>query len=284
MAHNNHPSTSSIETHEGTRKAFTLIELLIVIAIIALLAAILFPVFSRARENARRSSCQSNLKQIGLGIAQYAQDYDERLVQRRYVFSTTPSTTYYSWKIALDPYIKSTQVWICPSNPKKTVNCSDSNVNGINIKTSYGPNSAYNSDTGTSTPGTNLAKVAVITDPTRDSALHLAQIAAPATTIMVVEQTTSTTQPSASYSDFNPLDPGNHGDTLFSGHLGTGNYLFCDGHVKALKPLATIPASIGGTGTVNMWHRDNLTFVNANGKTPIAWINTVLNNSENTYN
>ena len=58
--------------------AFTLIELLIVIAIITILAAILFPVFARARENARRSACQSNLKQLGLGIAQYTQDYDER--------------------------------------------------------------------------------------------------------------------------------------------------------------------------------------------------------------
>ena len=57
---------------------FTLIELLIVIAIVAILAAILFPAFARARENARRASCQSNLKQIGLGLAQYIQDYDER--------------------------------------------------------------------------------------------------------------------------------------------------------------------------------------------------------------
>jgi prepilin-type N-terminal cleavage/methylation domain-containing protein len=61
------------------KRAFTLIELLVVIAIIAILAAILFPVFARARENARRSSCQSNLKQIGLGVLQYTQDYDETL-------------------------------------------------------------------------------------------------------------------------------------------------------------------------------------------------------------
>ena len=69
----------NIHLNAGTgvrRKAFTLVELLIVIAIIALLAAILFPAFSRARESARRSSCQSNLKQISLGLMQYAQEYD----------------------------------------------------------------------------------------------------------------------------------------------------------------------------------------------------------------
>src|SRR5215212_3202179 len=64
---------------QASRKAFTLIELLVVIAIIAILAAILFPVFARARENARRTSCLSNLKQLGLAFVQYTQDYDERL-------------------------------------------------------------------------------------------------------------------------------------------------------------------------------------------------------------
>lgn len=64
---------------KSTGKGFTLIELLVVIAIIAILAAILFPVFARARENARRSSCMSNMKQIGLGLMQYTQDYDEKL-------------------------------------------------------------------------------------------------------------------------------------------------------------------------------------------------------------
>ncbi len=66
------------ERVKNVSKAFTLIELLVVIAIIAILAAILFPVFARARENARRSSCESNVKQIMLGVLQYAQDYDEK--------------------------------------------------------------------------------------------------------------------------------------------------------------------------------------------------------------
>ena len=104
------------------KTAFTLIELLVVIAIIAILAAILFPVFARARENARRSSCQSNLKQIGLGIMQYVQDYDERYPSARInnvslvdSTGTTITPTGVPWHIVVQPYVKSTQLFKCPS-------------------------------------------------------------------------------------------------------------------------------------------------------------------------
>jgi len=70
----------NLESQNRSVRGFTLIELLVAIAVIAILAAILFPVFARARENARRSSCTSNLKQQGLAIMQYAQDYDELMV------------------------------------------------------------------------------------------------------------------------------------------------------------------------------------------------------------
>ena len=95
-------------------RAFTLIELLVVIAIISLLAAILFPVFARARENARRTSCLSNTKQIGLGFLQYTQDYDEKYPLRYMaMMGNTPTS---SWTISVQPYLKSTQLYRCPSD------------------------------------------------------------------------------------------------------------------------------------------------------------------------
>src|SRR5688572_15010572 len=98
---------------------FTLIELLVVIAIISILAAILFPVFGRARENARRSSCQSNLKQIGLGAAQYTQDYDETICPSRIYADTNltypDSSATDSYYDLLLPYTKNDQIFACPS-------------------------------------------------------------------------------------------------------------------------------------------------------------------------
>jgi prepilin-type N-terminal cleavage/methylation domain-containing protein/prepilin-type processing-associated H-X9-DG protein len=93
------------------RSGFTLIELLVVIAIIAILAAILFPVFARAREKARQASCQSNLKQLGLAMMMYVQDYDERYL---YGWNTewACSSTFEGFLL---PYTKNEQIFLCPS-------------------------------------------------------------------------------------------------------------------------------------------------------------------------
>jgi len=101
------------------RRGFTLIELLVVIAIIAILAAILFPVFAKAREKARQASCLSNLKQIGLGLVSYAADYDgmlmDALMGRDLSGATAVFPPCHYWTEIIDPYVKNTQVFKCPS-------------------------------------------------------------------------------------------------------------------------------------------------------------------------
>lgn len=110
-----------------SRQAFTLIELLVVIAIIAILAAILFPVFTQAKESAKKSVCLSNLKQVGFAFEMYLSDYDQRLPDRRDLKQSLPGgwKPWTSWPtsdpragwaaIVLNPYVKNTDIWTCPS-------------------------------------------------------------------------------------------------------------------------------------------------------------------------
>ena len=142
------------------RRGFTLIELLVVIAIIAILAAILFPVFARAREKARQSSCLSNLKQLGTAGMMYMQDYDEThwLTSAAHLTAcATAQTPGAVWYHALEPYVKNAQVFKCPSDrgqsaewgtswderPGATTGVYPSSV-GMSFALSYGTNHNQN--------------------------------------------------------------------------------------------------------------------------------------------
>lgn len=138
-----------------TRKAFTLIELLVVIAIIAILAAILFPVFAQAREKARSTACLSNQKQLGTSIMMYTQDYDESFPQAYwYKNDTNGAGGYVHWSGMMQPYIKSIQLFVCPSDAQKGLvptNQPCANINDFTTigcdaqapRLSYIPNSAF---------------------------------------------------------------------------------------------------------------------------------------------
>ncbi len=207
-----------------TSRGFTLIELLVVIAIIAILASILFPVFSRAREKARQASCQSNLKQIGLAASMYSQDYDETFVSawRDVDGSGSFDNGDYSWRMMLMPYIRNVQIFQCPSY--RTTSMFDGNGPDSGENAGYAMNAVHWA-AGAPTPPGGVADAAVwdassvITFTDYDGGVTLSNGGGNA-----------------------------HGWTRDDGardrHNDGANYCFYDSHVKFLRPTAVpCPAS-----------------------------------------
>lgn len=228
-------NTENVSTHKR-RKGFTLIELLVVIAIIAILAAILFPVFARARENARKASCLSNMKQIGLGILQYSQDYDELMVRgwtgNNGYLCNQQGADRWKWMDSIMPYVKSEQIFNCPSDtysgargPYKYHTKLTAADGACNNYGSYAQNNTY------------WATAASPSSPGNDSRA-MASITQPATTIQTVEGSGDyefawadiASQPSVNIS----ASPRNL-YTVTERHLERTNALFCDGHAKSMK-------------------------------------------------
>ena len=215
------------------KRAFTFLEVLLVLFVVGVLAALLFPVFSRARENSRRSSCQSNLKQIGLGFLQYVRDYDETFPL---AYTDNDASGAYNanfdkgWADNVQPYIKSTQVFQCPGEPS-----------------AYAP-PLRATDYWYSAPISQEETIASLRKPAQ-TVMCGDGVAMPAA-FMATHGALAYDgdAPSLKYNgdvwDTTEQTVGQGGRR----HLDGMNFLFCDGHVKWLHPetVGAAPVSAGG--------------------------------------
>jgi len=245
--------------HKTMIKAFTLIELLVVIAIISILASILFPVFARAREQARKSACLSNLKQIGLAVMMYVQDYDETYPVAYLATPSSDSMSGYSasyWFNTLQPYTKNRQVWFCPTAGRIMV----SDTSGYQqYSGGYGYNACGTGAIGSSNTahwngfGQSVDEATgTIKCTPNGNAVNMAAVTSPSETILITDPASNGTEYTTLYfysgSDISywpqlhggPVGPfyGKQSDNAYKtteAYLhpsGGGNYLFADGHVK----------------------------------------------------
>jgi len=251
------------------KQAFTLIELLVVIAIIAILAAILFPVFARARENARRASCQSNLKQMSMGALQYKQDYDERMLPL-YVYPQTSSGAAWYWPQLMIPYIKSAQIFQCPSfsNQSTLAASTVSTSSSPNPTEPYGRETAYgmNPLVGflTDSQLTHPAETLVLADTTLGTVANISLGHTPNATagtgtdypgrgwFSVFFDCVTAPVPVGSYRVWNGFEPAGPA----ARHLSMANVAFADGHVKTMSfnALYKVPASVSSVSNWRLWY------------------------------
>ncbi len=215
---------------EHSRRGFTLIELLVVIAIIAILAAILFPVFARARENARKSSCQSNLKQQGLGLLQYLQDFDERFPPRMddggYYDVTARWNVQSYYKSLIMPYVKSTQLFACPSDTGEAATVGFYTTTPYHSNQTTGGNgidgNSYLFNGYGTTPGYGSAGNSACGTGYGIAGAHIARITDAAKNAMIFE---AAVFPSISWHEGSKVWMGN----------APNNMCFVDGHVKYIR-------------------------------------------------
>lgn len=251
------------------QKGFTLIELLVVIAIISILASILFPVFARAREQARKASCASNLKQIGLAAYMYLQDYDETYPMSNHYYgsplysSSTAAAVSGLWFNLFQPYSKSIQLWSCPS--AGTVQNSDGSLRNSG---GYGYNicGTHRASQGNGFGGYQASGFRCTPS---GSYLKLADVQEPSNTIFVGDPASNGDQGvngvhliGYANQDYIPtlhggkVGPFIGGRVAFTDFSGGGNYLFADGHVKWISNTQSYHSSMWN---VNKNDRTNVT-------------------------
>ena len=243
------------------RKGFTLIELLVVIAIIAILAAILFPVFQKVRENARRASCQSNEKQLGLAFIQYSGDYDEK-----YPAGVTAGNYSIGWGGEIYSYVKSNGVYKCPDDVTQQA----AGIGGTTLyPVSYFYNGAITLYTGSAISQLNAPANTVLLCEAVNNFGDIVDLdegigkgntifSGAATGLGPLNNTTNNAAiVNAKYATgymngiVLPIDQGYYGNVPLGRHTDNGNYLMADGHVKWLRSQSVSPGNTPLTSTAN---------------------------------